>query len=196
MPAWLQAELRLLKQIQGVVLLGKWRLMLYARCPSLLHMIGDRQSLDTGSFTRHRMKILLVALFLPSQHAKYPNRQTDPGNVCPNLAKSQGRTAVKILPLDEAECSSWGGGSTAELLILPAGSSYSERNFDYRISLASIDQPGSAFTFLPGIDRLITGLDGILDLEVNGKPVSLWQGQVLAFRGEDAVFSSLRRPRS
>lgn len=96
---------------------------------------------------------------------------------------------MKILPLDEAECSSWGGGSTAELLILPAGSSYSERNFDYRISLASIDQPGSAFTSLPGIDRLITGLDGILDLEVNGKPVSLWQGQVLAFRGEDAVFS-------
>jgi environmental stress-induced protein Ves len=60
--------------------------------------------------------------------------------------------------------SEWSGGKTWELLLLPESGSYQEREFDLRISSASVDLEKSKFTPLPGFDRLICPLDGELTL--------------------------------
>lgn len=96
---------------------------------------------------------------------------------------------MRSLTLAQAKCSAWSGGASQELLILPPGADYGQRNFDYRISMARIEETGTSFTALSGYDRYLTGLDGSLNLELNGDPVSLWQGQVLHFQGEDEVNS-------
>jgi environmental stress-induced protein Ves len=52
-----------------------------------------------------------------------------------------------------------GGGTTREIAIFPAGSSISEGNFTWRVSIADVRSDG-AFSSLPGYDRLIMLLDG------------------------------------
>lgn len=60
--------------------------------------------------------------------------------------------------------SEWSGGKSWELLLRPESGSYQEREFDLRISSASVDVEESTFTPLPGFDRLICSLDGELTL--------------------------------
>jgi environmental stress-induced protein Ves len=47
----------------------------------------------------------------------------------------------------------WTGGSTTQMLILPRGANYAKRNFEIRLSAASIEIPESTFTPLPGVLR-------------------------------------------
>ncbi len=63
----------------------------------------------------------------------------------------------------------WSGGTTTELFIYPPGSSYSERNFKWRISSATVDALESTFTRLPGITRHIMVIEGSLVLEHKGR---------------------------
>ncbi len=60
--------------------------------------------------------------------------------------------------------SKWSGGQTDELLILPAGASYKDRNFNMRLSSASVELEKSNFTSLPGVTRFICPLDNNLKL--------------------------------
>lgn len=59
----------------------------------------------------------------------------------------------------------WSGGETRELYIYPASSSYSERNFLIRLSSATVDVEESAFTDLPSYKRILTVIDGEIDLK-------------------------------
>jgi uncharacterized protein len=65
--------------------------------------------------------------------------------------------------------SRWTGGTSTELAIFPAGSLYSNRDFSFRISTATIDLEESGFTPLPGIKRVLMVLDGDLQLYHEGR---------------------------
>jgi environmental stress-induced protein Ves len=59
----------------------------------------------------------------------------------------------------------WSGGETTELLIQPQQANFSTRQFDFRISIATIRIEESVFTPLPGIQRTLLLLEGELQLE-------------------------------
>ncbi len=62
----------------------------------------------------------------------------------------------------------------------------------WRISVASIDRSGP-FSDYAGYDRTIVAIDGDpVDLDVNGRAVSLAQGEPFAFRGEARVTCSVQ----
>ncbi len=61
--------------------------------------------------------------------------------------------------------STWSGGRTTQLCLLPAGASYAERNFDLRISSATVEMEESVFSDLRGYSRIIAPLEGSFDLQ-------------------------------
>ncbi len=84
----------------------------------------------------------------------------------------------------EFESRDWSGGSTRELFIFPICSSYAERNFQFRLSNASLESEASQFTSLPGVSRKLLLLDGSLQLKYeNEKPATLIKGECIAFDG-------------
>ncbi len=62
----------------------------------------------------------------------------------------------------------WSGGTTRELFISPSISSYADRNFDLRISTASVEAERSTFTSLPGINRKLMILEGEIEISHAG----------------------------
>lgn len=54
----------------------------------------------------------------------------------------------------------WSGGTTAELFIYPETSSYVNRDFEVRISTATVEAERSDFTSLPGYSRKLMVLEG------------------------------------
>jgi environmental stress-induced protein Ves len=77
--------------------------------------------------------------------------------------------AITIKQFGDFERSTWSGGSTTQLLILPENGSYNERNFDLRISTATIEVEESEFTPLHDYVRKIMVLSGDLILEHQGE---------------------------
>lgn len=75
----------------------------------------------------------------------------------------------KIIGKDDIKISKWSGGITKEIAIFPENSKYEDRNFDFRISSATVDNEESVFTKLPGYERIIMILDGKLKLIHEGK---------------------------
>ena len=72
---------------------------------------------------------------------------------------------TKIEEKDYQE-SKWSGGTTTQLLIWPPESDYKTREFQFRISSATIEEEHSVFTKLPGIYRYLSVLEGKLELAV------------------------------
>ena len=64
--------------------------------------------------------------------------------------------------------SQWNGGSTTELFIYPTTSKYATRNFNFRLSTATVNIEESTFTSLPGITRTLMVLDGEMTLAHKG----------------------------
>lgn len=58
----------------------------------------------------------------------------------------------------------WSGGSTAQLFIYPANASYAARDFEVRVSSATVEEESSVFTDLPGYHRLLMPLDSPIRL--------------------------------
>ena len=58
----------------------------------------------------------------------------------------------------------WSGGSTAQLFIYPPDASYANRNFEIRISSATVEEESSVFTHLPGYHRILMPLNAPLRL--------------------------------
>lgn len=54
----------------------------------------------------------------------------------------------------------WSGGSTTQLYIFPEDASYTERNFQFRISTAKVEVAETTFTSLPGFSRKLMILEG------------------------------------
>lgn len=91
---------------------------------------------------------------------------------------------------DDFNTSIWQGGKTTELLILPEGASYKERNFVARLSSATIDASSSEFTILPCIKRFITPITYSFLLESNVKQAFLLRPfEVYEFSGDEKTFS-------
>ena len=84
----------------------------------------------------------------------------------------------------------WPGGTTTQLAIYPETAVYANRDFLWRISSARVESESSVFTALPDYNRLLTVLDGNLDLSIDGgerTPLPLMK--VRAFSGADRVES-------
>lgn len=58
----------------------------------------------------------------------------------------------------------WSGGTSTELLIYPSNSDYQQRNFDFRLSTATVEVEKSDFTPLPGVSRKLMILDGEIEI--------------------------------
>ena len=79
----------------------------------------------------------------------------------------------------------WSGGKTTELYIYPENSNYNKREFDFRLSTASVETEVSTFTPLPGIKRTLMVLDGKMTLNHLGhhtKKLNCFESDV--FKGE------------
>ncbi|MBQ7535741.1 MAG: HutD family protein [Stomatobaculum sp.] len=86
--------------------------------------------------------------------------------------------------------STWSGGKTVQLAIGPEGALYSDRNFLWRISSATVELESSEFTALPDYERLIAPIRGEMALSHNGgKEVLLRPYEVHRFDGADLTLS-------
>lgn len=70
-----------------------------------------------------------------------------------------------IIRKSELTPGKWSGGTTTELFIYPEGSDYATRDFDFRISTATVETDRSEFTHLPGYLRILCVLSGELKME-------------------------------
>lgn len=67
----------------------------------------------------------------------------------------------RIIKEDEWKVAKWSNGETNEIFICPENSSYKDRNFNVRISIATTNnEEKSEFTHLPGVQRFISKLEG------------------------------------
>ncbi len=84
-----------------------------------------------------------------------------------------------------------GGGITHEIAAFPEGADL--ESFDWRVSMATVSA-GGPFSIFPGIDRILTVLNGVLDLDVDGKAVQLVAAsEPYAFPGDIAVRAATPR---
>lgn len=72
---------------------------------------------------------------------------------------------MKILTETDFLISNWSGGTTTQLFIFPEGTTLGERNFDWRISSASVEAEESEFTSFDGYERILIPLKGKLEME-------------------------------
>ena len=70
-----------------------------------------------------------------------------------------------VVEQSDWKVSKWSGGTTSELYISPANSSFKLGDYKLRLSIASVEVEESTFTPLPGVSRTLTVLTGILKLE-------------------------------
>ncbi len=100
---------------------------------------------------------------------------------------------MKLIAYDELTATPWknGGGVTRELACFPAGATMSD--FIWRISIADVSQSGP-FSSFPGIDRVITLLDGDgmqLQFADNTRHALVDKLTPYSFRGEAQVDAHL-----
>lgn len=58
----------------------------------------------------------------------------------------------------------WGGGKSTELFIFPENANYAKREFDFRLSTATVEIEESLFSPLEGVDRKLMILEGEMHL--------------------------------
>lgn len=96
----------------------------------------------------------------------------------------------KLLTRTDYLTTRWSGGTTTQLAISPEGADYGQRDFLWRLSSAQVELDRSQFTPLPDYLRLITPLEGKLELRVGEEPpVRLSPLEVLSFDGGSEVES-------
>lgn len=64
----------------------------------------------------------------------------------------------------DLKTSKWSGGTTTELFIHPKTTNYKQRDFDFRLSTATVEVETSVFTPLHGVARTLMVLDGEMKL--------------------------------
>ena len=69
-----------------------------------------------------------------------------------------------LIRKSELAVSNWAGGSTTQLFLYPPGASYAARDFEVRVSSATVEQTPSTFTNLPGYYRILMPLSAPLKL--------------------------------
>ncbi|NME35571.1 HutD family protein, partial [Fusobacterium sp. FSA-380-WT-3A] len=92
---------------------------------------------------------------------------------------------IKILKEKDRVINNWSGGVTKQLYIYPEASTYQERNFKFRISIATTELENSTFTKLENTHRIISILDGRMELEhKNHHNITLEKYQIDRFEGD------------
>lgn len=92
---------------------------------------------------------------------------------------------LKKLMSDTYIISNWSGGKTRQIAIDPPSAVYADRNFNFRLSSATVDLEESDFTSLPDYERIISPVIGKLQLLFNGssEPVVLNELEFKHFDG-------------
>lgn len=90
--------------------------------------------------------------------------------------------------------STWKGGKTEELCIVPEDASLQERNFDLRISSATIDLERSEFSDFTGYRRYLMKLEGDITLLIDDKTIIIKTGEAFEFMGDEKVISISKEP--
>ena len=75
----------------------------------------------------------------------------------------------KIHRFQNTSTTNWSGGTTSQLFIFPEDAVFAQKNFDFRISTATIDAEESTFTPLPNYNRLLAILEGNIEIIHQGK---------------------------
>lgn len=97
---------------------------------------------------------------------------------------------LTILRAADQAYNQWSGGKTAQLEIFPPDAVYSEQNFIYRVSTATIDALESDFTKLPNYSRKLMLLEGEVCLEIeNDGSYTLKPFEPVSFSGAVHVHS-------
>ena len=85
-----------------------------------------------------------------------------------DLKAFPGNRPYSVTRKKEDESTSWAGGTTSQLFLLPVDADPGKRDFLFRVSTASVDVEESTFTSFEGFDRIIMTLDGDLTLSHDG----------------------------
>ena len=100
-------------------------------------------------------------------------------------------TNVTLLKSNDFQVSDWSGGKTKQLYLSPPTGHYGKREFDYRLSTATVELAESQFSDLSGFHRILMSLDHTLHLH----NASRQEETVLApftpyfFEGSDSITS-------
>ena len=100
-------------------------------------------------------------------------------------------TNVTLLKSNDFQVSDWSGGKTKQLYLSPTTGHYGKRDFDYRLSTATVELAESQFSDLSGFHRILMSLDHTLHLH----NASRQEETVLApftpyfFEGSDSITS-------
>lgn len=90
--------------------------------------------------------------------------------------------------------STWKGGKTEQLCIVPEDASLQERNFDIRISSATIDLERSEFSDFTGYRRYLMKLEGDIRLLIDDKSIIIRDDEAFEFMGDEKVISISKEP--
>lgn len=91
---------------------------------------------------------------------------------------------IDILKAADFKTTQWAGGSTTELFIYPPEANYASRNFNFRISSATVEIEKSNFTKLPEISRQLMVLSGSIKVShKNRHAVQLHKNDIDSFDG-------------
>ncbi|GHS87159.1 hypothetical protein AGMMS49957_06540 [Synergistales bacterium] len=74
------------------------------------------------------------------------------------------RTKITHIAPEAITASKWAGGVTRQIAIWPPEAEYAKRDFEWRLSSATVDLEESTFTSLPGFHRVLLILDGAVEL--------------------------------
>jgi environmental stress-induced protein Ves len=96
---------------------------------------------------------------------------------------------IHLLSKEKSKASIWTGGLTYEYMIYPETASYANRNFEFRISSATIEQERSEFTKFKGYYRYLVMLDNCLHIEVNKEKKVYEKYEIMEFNSDDEVTS-------
>ena len=73
-------------------------------------------------------------------------------------------THITLLRANDFQVSDWSGGKTKQLYLSPSTGDYGRREFDYRLSTATVEAAESEFSDLSGFHRILISLDHPLRL--------------------------------
>ena len=90
--------------------------------------------------------------------------------------------------------STWQGGKTEQLCVVPEDASLQERNFDLRISSATIDLERSEFSDFTGYRRYLMKLEGDITLLIDDKTIIIKCDEAFEFMGDEKVISTSKEP--
>lgn len=96
---------------------------------------------------------------------------------------------LSLVPKKDSKASIWSGGLTYEYMIVPETANYTDRDFLFRISSATIEQVPSKFTQFKGYYRYLVMLDNSLDIEVNNEKKAYEKYEIIEFKSNDDVTS-------